>query len=115
MRLVIIESPFRADDENTARLNTAYARRCLKDSLMRGEAPFASHLLYTQEGVLDDADSYQRAIGLRAAGYWYKVVDICAVYTDLGITEGMQRGIKAAERECVEIDYRMLKPERSSP
>ena len=51
MKLVILESPFAGD----VKRNTAYARAALRDSLLRGEAPIASHLLYTQDGVLDDA------------------------------------------------------------
>jgi hypothetical protein len=48
VRLVIIESPYAGDPDG----NLAYARAALADSLARGEAPFASHLLYPQ--VLDD-------------------------------------------------------------
>ena len=54
MRLVIVESPYAGDIET----NVKYARRCVKDSLMRGEAPIASHLLYTQEGILDDTTPF---------------------------------------------------------
>ena len=43
MRFVIIESPYAGNVEE----NEEYARKCLRDCLMRGEAPFASHLLYT--------------------------------------------------------------------
>ena len=50
MKLVIIESPYAGDIEK----NVAYARDCVRDSLMRGEAPYASHLLYTQPNILDD-------------------------------------------------------------
>ena len=48
MKLVIIESPFMGDKD----LNIAYARKCLKHSLLKGESPIASHLLYPQ--VLND-------------------------------------------------------------
>ena len=48
MRRVIIESPY----AGFVKRNEDYARECLRDSLMRGEAPIASHLLYTQPGVL---------------------------------------------------------------
>lgn len=44
MRLVILESPYAGNIEK----NVAYARACVRDSLSRGEAPIASHLLYTQ-------------------------------------------------------------------
>ena len=50
MRLVIIESPYAGDIEK----NVEYARACVRDSLSRGEAPIASHLLYTQPGILKD-------------------------------------------------------------
>ena len=42
--LVIIESPYMGDVQR----NIAYAQQCMGDSLKRGEAQFASHLLYTQ-------------------------------------------------------------------
>lgn len=41
---VIIESPFAGEVEE----NIKYARQCLRDSILRGEVPFVSHLLYTQ-------------------------------------------------------------------
>ena len=56
MKKVIIESPYA---ENIER-NIKYARACLKDSLNRNEAPLASHLLYTQDGVLDDGIKAER-------------------------------------------------------
>lgn len=49
MRRVILESPFAGHVES----NIEYARACIRDSLLRGEAPLASHLLYTQPGILD--------------------------------------------------------------
>lgn len=50
MKRVILESPYAGDVER----NLTYARECVRDSLSRGEAPIASHLLYTQEGILKD-------------------------------------------------------------
>jgi DNA polymerase I-like protein with 3'-5' exonuclease and polymerase domains len=46
---VIVESPFAGGFANVK-----YSRECIKDCLNRGESPFASHLLYTQKGVLND-------------------------------------------------------------
>ena len=51
-KLVYLESPYAGDVEK----NIKYARLCMKDSLDRGEYPFASHLLYTQENILNDND-----------------------------------------------------------
>lgn len=66
MKLVVIESPFAGDVAK----NETYARRALADSLARGEAPLASHLLYTQPGVLDDTDYVQRERGISAGLAW---------------------------------------------
>ncbi|WP_456298617.1 DUF7768 domain-containing protein [Brevibacterium antiquum] len=45
---MVLESPFAGDTPT----NLAYARAAMHDSLMRGEAPFASHMLYTQSRTL---------------------------------------------------------------
>ncbi|MEI9428674.1 DUF7768 domain-containing protein [Mesorhizobium sp. Cs1299R1N3] len=103
-RLVIIESPFAGHRER----NIAYARRCVRDSLQRGEAPIASHLLYTQEGILDDDNPVERALGIDAGLAWRKVAEASVVYTDLGISSGMKYGIAAAEAAGRPVEYRSL-------
>ena len=65
----------------------------MADCLRRGEAPYASHLLYTQPGVLDDDDPGERMLGIDAGFAWREVTEATVVYTDLGITPGMQLGI----------------------
>ena len=45
---VIIESPFKGNTPAEEAENIAYAKEVMRDSLYRGEAPFASHLLYPQ-------------------------------------------------------------------
>ena len=52
MRRLMLKSPYAGDIAT----NVDYARACLRDCLQRGEAPLASHLLYTQPDVLDDLD-----------------------------------------------------------
>lgn len=101
---VIIESPFAGDVE----LNLKYARACMRDSLSRGEAPLASHLLYTQEGILDDSIPDERNRGIEAGLTWGKHANKTIVYTDLGITEGMELGIQRAKEEGREVEYREL-------
>lgn len=101
-KFVIIETPFAGDVHS----NTEYARDCLYDSLLRGEAPFASHLLYTQ--VLDDTDEWERDWGINAGLELAKRADLTAVYTDRGISRGMTLGIKAAEVAMRPIEYRTL-------
>lgn len=104
MKLVIIESPYAGDVER----NLAYGRACLRDSLLRGEAPFASHLLYTQAGVLDDNKPDERALGMKAGFELYLSAELCAVYKDLGISGGMVKGMERAENSLVPIEYRSL-------
>lgn len=85
-RLVIIESPYAGDVE----ANVAYARRAVRDSLNRGEYPIASHLLYTQPGILDDAIPEQRHLGIAAGLAWRAVADRAVFYTDRGWSSGMK-------------------------
>lgn len=104
MKLVVIESPYAG---NVA-LNLRYARACMRDCLLRGEAPFASHLLYTQECVLDDKVQEERLIGMQAGFYWGKKAELTAVYTDLGISRGMEEGINEAHISGRKLAYRSL-------
>lgn len=104
MRLVIIESPYAGEVER----NVKYARRCVRDSLLRGEAPIASHLLYTQPGVLDDNVLSERQHGIEAGLAWRKVAERTVVYQDFGISTGMQYGIDAAKAAGIPIVYRNI-------
>ncbi len=104
MRLVVLESPFAGDIQT----NVAYARACLRDSLMRDESPIASHLLYTQMGILSDDDPEERQKGIDAGLAWLKVADASVVYTDRGISKGMNFGIEAATKLQKPIEYRSL-------
>ena len=110
MKLVIIESPCSPKNGRTIGENLAYARKCLLDSLRRGEAPFASHLLYTQ--VLDENKPRDRAAGIAAGFIWHKRADLMAVYDDYGITVGMQAGIASAKMCGLPIEYRGLKKQK---
>lgn len=100
--LTIVETPYSGDVE----ANTAYARACLLDSLRRGEAPIASHLLHTQ--VLDDMQPDERSLGIEAGLAWYRVATKCVVYTDRGISGGMKMGIDRASLQGVAIEYRSI-------
>jgi hypothetical protein len=88
--------------------NVAYARACLRDCLLRNEAPFASHCLYTLPGVLDDNLPSERVLGMDAGFAWHEAAHATVVYTDLGISEGMKRGIAAAELKGQIVEYRSI-------
>lgn len=110
MRLVVLESPFAGDVTG----NIEYARRCVRDALSRGEAPIASHLLYTQTGILNDLNAEERQWGIDAGLAWIKKADATVVYTDRGISSGMAYGIKAAQKAGVPVEYRSLPEEQES-
>jgi hypothetical protein len=104
MQLVMIESPFAGEVDT----NIKFARACMRDSLGRGESPFAMHLLYTQEGILNDDIPEERNWGIEAGLAWGKHANKTVVYTNLGITRGMELGIQRAKEEGREIEYREL-------
>ena len=103
---VQLESPFGAPTREGIITNVAYALIAMRDSLERGEAPFASHLLYTQ--MLDDRDPHERSEGIEAGLVIGNDASFTAVYEDLGISRGMQYGIDRAERENRPIVTRRL-------
>lgn len=111
MRRVILESPFAGQIER----NVRYARACLRDSLLRGEAPIASHLLYTQPGVLDDDVPEERKQGIDAGLAWREAAEASVVYQDFGISSGMRYGIKAAEAAGRPVEFRSLPAEVLAP
>ena len=112
MRTVVVESPYAGDIER----NTRYALFCLHDCIVNhNEAPFASHLLYTQPNVLEDEgervvgqDTKYRQLGIDAGLEWSKQADATVVYTDIGMSRGMQYGIDFALKLGRPIEYRHL-------
>lgn len=106
MKRVIIESPFAGGDKFSEEENITYAREALLDSIDRGEAPFASHLLYTQ--VLDDSIPQDRVVGMVAGYAWIGSADLMALYVDHGISKGMLEGIRKAKERGIPIEERWI-------
>lgn len=108
-RFVIVESPYAETTHNPSLgHNVAYARDCLRDCLLRGDAPFAAHLLYTQRGILHDHNEHEQALGIEAGLFIGGRADYTLVYTDLGISLGMRVGIDRAKFEGRPIEFRQL-------
>lgn len=103
---VILESPFAGD----VGANLSYLRSCMRDCLLRGEAPFASHGLYTQPGVLDDAVPAEREHGIAAGFAWRGACTKTVIYCDRGCSGGMLAGYTHAVRAGHEIEFRTLYP-----
>lgn len=104
MKLVVIESPYAGNIHR----NVRYARLCVKDCIRRGEAPIASHLLFTQDGILDDDIPEERATGMNAGFAWGRHADMVVVYSDLGVSGGMEMGIQVASLLGKPIIFRKL-------
>jgi hypothetical protein len=107
-RRVILETPYHSDTPAGIAANETYARMCLRDCLLRGEAPIASHLLYTQPGVLLDSVPEERTLGIEAGLAWGWVADATVVYTDRGVSSGMQKGVERAQAENRPVEMRAL-------
>jgi len=103
VKCVIIESPFAAPTEEIRRLHAKYLDAAIRDSLWRGEAPFASHRFYTM--FLDDDNPAERKQGMEAGFAWLKRADLQAAYTDFGISLGMQEGFL---RSTVPVERRTI-------
>lgn len=102
--IVIVESPYAGNVE----LNLAYARAAMRDCLLRGEAPFASHTLYTQPGVLDDSKPAERELGITSGFAFRHAAARTVVYVDLGQSPGMTIGIAHAESIGQPVEIRRL-------
>lgn len=108
MDLVIVESPFAGKTEEELQENIKYARLAVRDSLLRGESPIASHLLYTQDSILDDNIPEERQMGIDAGLAWRVVANKSVVYTDRGISKGMNYGIDLAMKQGIPVEYRSI-------
>lgn len=114
MPMVIVESPYKGHGWWPLSVfrrwrNVRYARACVLDCLRRGEAPFASHLLYTQPGVLRDSSPVERMRGIQAGLEIARRADKTVVYADLGMSEGMRMGLEAAQAAGRPVETRRLK------
>lgn len=105
MKLVVLESPYAGAVTD----NVRYARECMADSLKRGEAPIASHLLYTQPGILRDGVAEERHKGVKAGLEWHRVAELIIFYTDNGWSAGMVQALDFVRRSKAPYEYRSLR------
>lgn len=121
MDFVVVESPFATakitlasgvEYEALQADNVAYARACMHDCLVNhGEAPFASHLLYTQEGVLDDDVPDERKLGIEAGLEIGRSAKKRVFYVDRGFSSGMKWGFQFAQEIGQVCEIRQLRGE----
>lgn len=97
----VIESPF----AGCTPINRAYLNAAIRDSLGRGETPYASHQMLTT--ALDDTDAAQREQGLAAGRAMTRALLSIpgarhVFYIDLGFSRGMGHAAYVAGRVRLE-------------
>lgn len=108
LQKVVLESRFSASDTKGLVLNKKFTLACMRDCFLKGEAPYASHVIYAHPHFLDDFVATERALGMHAGFLWGDLAVKTIVYTDLGISTGMQMGIEHAKKVNRPIEYREL-------
>ena len=104
MRRVIIESPYAGDIDR----NTAYARRAMADAISRGEAPLASHLLYTQPNILDENKPEERKLGIECGYVWMACASLVVFYCDYGMSFGMDKALEQTSKLKIPVELRKI-------
>lgn len=112
--LVVVESPFAGRGWWLLAwirrlLNIRFARACVRHSLMRDEQPLASHLLYTQPGILRDGNPREREQGINAGLAWGLHAKLWVFYVDRGMSFGMRIAERYAYEAGIVIEYRFLR------
>lgn len=111
MKRIVIESPYKGN-KIQMKMNETFGEICMNDALTNyGESPYMSHLLYTRKYVLRDWVDGERKLGIQAGFFWRDVAEKTVFYTDLGMTEGMELGIKDCEEKGKPYEVRRLPDE----
>jgi len=111
LKFVDVETPYMGSNENEVKRNLLYARACVRDCIINhNEIPFASHLFFTQPGILDDNILSERELGINIGKELIESLPeiTTVVYTDLEISRGMKIGIDRANLNRRNVVYRKL-------
>lgn len=115
--LVVIESPWAglgaASATTLSQLEKCkavdYLRNCVRDSLARSEIPWASHAMLALTRALWEEDEDQRAEGIQVGKKFIKdYADKVVVYSDFGISKGMQEAIIWARMHGKKVEIRKI-------
>jgi len=99
---IVIESPYAGE---VAR-NRAYLERCIRDSALRGESPYASHKMLTD--ALDDSMPDEREIGIDCGLALRRRADKRVFYIDYGWSGGMLAAKKLYDEENLDYEIREI-------
>jgi hypothetical protein len=104
--LVAIETPWAGLDAGEKAKK--YLRNCIRDSLARNEIPWASHAMLAWTDALYETDEEQRLEGINVNKRMILRVDLVAVYSDHGISKGMQQAITWARMNGKRVESRRI-------
>lgn len=105
---VVLETRFVSEDIREMIRFRKFTLACMRDCFSRGEAPYASHMLYAETYVLNEFSAEERALGMHAGFLWGSLAEKTVVYSDLGIGSGMQKGIDTALAAGRPVEVRSL-------
>ena len=113
LRVTVYESPFAARTFDQFARHVAYIRLLTRlGAQLYGEAAIASHMIWTQPGVLRDDDPEERALGIDcglAVALLACNGHVGHVYwTDLGWSGGMLRSAESMRERGLPINERSL-------
>ena len=113
LRVTVYESPFAASTFDQFARHVAYIRLLTRlGAQVHGEAAIASHMIWTQPGVLRDDDPEERALGIDcglAVALLACNGHVGHVYwTDLGWSGGMLRSAESMRERGLPINERSL-------
>lgn len=78
--------------------NLKFARQKFRELVAQGDAPIASHLTYTQDGILDDLVPNERRVGIAAGLAWRPMAEVSVFFPRDGY---WSRGMLDALDSCV--------------
>ena len=119
-KFVCIESPYKGKNEEETLRNMRYARACVRDCVLNKDISVASHLYYTQPGILDDNIQGERKKGMEAGWKMFELLGdvnnlpqipfegVSRAYIDLGISSGMEKGLEIARKYGLKIEQKSL-------
>jgi hypothetical protein len=108
-RPCVIESPYAGDTDEEVAANIRYLRAAMNWCLHNGYAPFASHGLYTQPGVLRDEVHGERHLGIDAGKAVGRLMPVRLVFAGAGVTPGMREVLDEPVGDQVVVSVRLSK------
>ena len=105
MTPVILEAPYAGEVPTHLR----YLRACIRDCLLRNEAPLAAHHLYSAPGVLRHEYQEELELAIQAKLAWRQFAERTVFYSDLGWSDEMVRARNVCTRDGWTYEVRFLK------